>query len=147
PRTRVATDPGDKTMTVPDVSAVIGAGTMGPGMAAVLARAGSQVRLYDVSAEVLDRAKASTELAASALDRLDAPSQPGGSLTFETSQNRALEGAALVLETIPENLALKQQVIAEMENHLDNQAIIATNTSGIPVSSIATALKHPARFA
>ena len=45
-------------MSVPKVAAVIGAGTMGPGMAAVLARAGSEVRLYDISAEVLERARA-----------------------------------------------------------------------------------------
>jgi 3-hydroxyacyl-CoA dehydrogenase len=133
-------------MTVPDVSAVIGAGTMGPGMAAVLARAGSQVRLHDISAEVLDRAQAACQLASQALGRLEAPSQPGGSVTFEASQSKALEGAALVLETVPEDLALKQRVTAEMENHLSADAIIATNTSGIPVSSIASALKHPERF-
>ena len=40
-------------MSVPKVAAVIGAGTMGPGMAAVLARAGSEVRLYDISDEVV----------------------------------------------------------------------------------------------
>src|SRR6266700_2143868 len=89
-------------MSVPKVAAVIGAGTMGPGMAAVLARAGSQVRLYDVSDEVLDRARGACELASQALGRMEAPLAP--------------------------------------------DAIIATNTSGIGVSSIASALRHPARF-
>lgn len=71
-------------MSVPKVAAVIGAGTMGPGMAAVLARAGSAVRLYDISAEVLERARAGCQLAAGALDRVEAASAPGGSVVFES---------------------------------------------------------------
>jgi 3-hydroxybutyryl-CoA dehydrogenase/5-formyl-3-hydroxy-2-methylpyridine 4-carboxylate dehydrogenase len=114
-------------------------------MAAVLARAGSQVRLYDIGDEALDRARAACQLAGKALDRLEAPAK-GGSVEFEPDLRRALDGAALVLETIPEDLALKQRVIAEMESHLTTGAIIATNTSGIPVTQIATALEHPARF-
>jgi 3-hydroxybutyryl-CoA dehydrogenase/5-formyl-3-hydroxy-2-methylpyridine 4-carboxylate dehydrogenase len=133
-------------MTIPDVTAVIGAGTMGPGMAAVLARAGSRVRLYDVSAEAIDRAGPACELAARALDRLGAPGGAPGDVAFHDDLAQALDGAGLVLETIPEDLTLKQQVIAEMEAHLTTGAIIATNTSGIPVSSIASALKHPERF-
>ena len=133
-------------MSVPKVAAVIGAGTMGPGMAAVLARAGSQVRLYDVSDEVLDRARGACELASQALDRMEAASAPGGSVAFEPDLGTALTGAGLVLETIPEKLDLKREVLAAMEGHLEPDAIIATNTSGIPVSSIASALKHPARF-
>ncbi len=133
-------------MSVPKVAAVIGAGTMGPGMAAVLARAGSQVRLYDVSDEVLDRARGACELASQVLDRMEAASIPGGSVAFESGLPAALAGAGLVLETIPEQLELKRQVIAEMEGYLEPDAIIATNTSGIGISSIASALKHPARF-
>ena len=65
-------------MSVPKVAAVIGAGTMGPGMAAVLARAGSEVRLYDISGEVLGRARGGYDLATGALDRVEAASAPGG---------------------------------------------------------------------
>ncbi len=134
-------------MSVPEISAVIGAGTMGPGMAAVLARAGSQVRLHDVSEEVLDRARGGYQLAVQALDRVEAPAAPGGSVTFEPDLGKALAGAGLVLEAIPEKLELKQQLTAEMEHHLGDEAIIATNTSGIPVTAIARALRRPARFA
>ena len=70
-------------MSVPKVAAVIGAGTMGPGMAAVLARAGSEVSLYDISDEVLERAKGTCQMATGALDRVEAPSAPGGSVAFE----------------------------------------------------------------
>ena len=66
-------------MIVPKVAAVIGAGTMGPGMAVVLARAGSQVRLYDISGEVLDRARGA-RLASLALDRMGRPAPRAGPL-------------------------------------------------------------------
>ena len=91
-------------MSVPKVAAVIGAGTMGPGIAAVLARAGSEVRLYDISAEVLDRARGGYDMAAGALDRVEAASAPGGSVAFEADLGYALAGADLVLEAIPEKL-------------------------------------------
>jgi 3-hydroxybutyryl-CoA dehydrogenase/5-formyl-3-hydroxy-2-methylpyridine 4-carboxylate dehydrogenase len=133
-------------MSVPKVAAVIGAGTMGPGMAAVLARAGSEVRLYDISAEVLERAPAGCQLAAGALDRVEAVAAPGGSVAFEADLGRALAGAELVLEAIPEKLELKREVIAQLEEHLADDAIIASNTSGIPITQIATALKHPGRL-
>ncbi len=132
-------------MSVPRVSAVVGAGTMGPGMAAVLARAGSQVRLNDVSAEVLERAKGATELAAKVLDRVGAPSNPGGSVTFEATMEGAVSGADLVLEAVPEKLDIKRQVFAQLERHAGADAIIATNTSGIPVTKIAEGLAHPGR--
>jgi 3-hydroxyacyl-CoA dehydrogenase len=133
-------------MSVPKVTAVIGAGTMGPGMAAVLARAGSEVRLYDISAEVLERARGSCQLAAQALDRVEAASAPGGSVAYHADLDGALAGAGLVLEAIPEKLELKQQVTASLEQRLADDAIIATNTSGIPVTKIAAVLRHPARY-
>ena len=134
-------------MSVPKVAAVIGAGTMGPGMAAVLARAGSEVRLYDISDEILERAKAGYQMATGALDRVEAASAPGGSVVFSSDLSKALAGAELVLEAIPEKLDLKREVTARLEDHLADDAIIASNTSGIPITQIATALKHPARFA
>jgi 3-hydroxybutyryl-CoA dehydrogenase/5-formyl-3-hydroxy-2-methylpyridine 4-carboxylate dehydrogenase len=133
-------------MSVPKVAAVIGAGTMGPGMAAVLARAGSEVRLYDISAEVLERARGGYALATGALDRVEAVSVPGGSVSFENDLAKALTGAELVLEAVPEKLDLKREVIATFEDHLTDDAIIASNTSGIPITQIATALKHPGRL-
>jgi len=76
-------------------AAVIGTGTMGPGMGAVLARAGLETALYDVSQEALDRAKGGVELANGVLERLDAAQQDGGSLRFETDLDAALEWAKL----------------------------------------------------
>ncbi len=119
-------------MSVPKVAAVIGAGTMGPGMAAVLARAGSEVRLYDISDEVLERAKGGYQMATGALDRVEAASAPGGSVAFSHDLGQALAGAELVLEAIPEKLDLKREVTAQLEDHLGDDAIIASNTSGPP---------------
>jgi 3-hydroxyacyl-CoA dehydrogenase len=132
-------------MTIPRVSAVVGAGTMGPGMAAVLARAGSNVRLTDISQEVLQRAEAATELASGVLDRVGAPSQPGGGVSFEADLAAAVSGADLVLEAVPEKLELKREVFASLEEHAAADTILATNTSGIPITEIARDTKHPGR--
>ncbi len=132
-------------MTIPAVSAVVGAGTMGPGMAAVLARSGSAVRLTDISAEVLERAKGAAELASQVLDRVGAPSSPGGSVSFEPGLSAAVSGAAMVLEAVPERIELKRQVFAQLEEYSAADAILATNTSGIPVTEIARDLRHPGR--
>jgi len=132
-------------MTIPSVSAVVGAGTMGPGIAAVLARSGSKVRLNDVSPEVLQRAEAATELASSVLDRVGAPSHPGGSVSFEADLKAALSGADLVLEAVPEKLEVKREVFASLEEYSAPDTILATNTSGIPITQIAKDAKHPGR--
>jgi 3-hydroxyacyl-CoA dehydrogenase len=127
-------------------AAVIGTGTMGPGMGAVLARAGIETALYDVSAEALERAKAGAELAASVLDRLEAPREDGGALRFENELASALEGAEFVLEAVPEKLELKHEVFPEFEEHVAPDAILASNTSGIPITKIASVVEHPERI-
>jgi 3-hydroxyacyl-CoA dehydrogenase len=132
-------------MTIPSVSAVVGAGTMGPGMAAVLARSGSTVRLTDVSAEALKRAEGATDLASAVLERVGAPSQPGGSVSFEPDLKAALAGAGLVLEAVPEKLDIKREVFASLEEYTAADTILATNTSGIPISEIAENTAHPGR--
>ena len=63
-------------------AAVIGTGTMGPGMGAVLARAGIAVAMYDVSEEALDRSKAGVGLAEGVLDQLETPHVEGGSIRY-----------------------------------------------------------------
>lgn len=126
-------------------AAVIGTGTMGPGMGAVLARAGIETALYDVSAEALERAKAGVQLAEGALDRLEAPKEDGGSLRFEDDLGAALEGADLVLEAVPEKLELKQEVFPQLEQQVAEDAILASNTSGIPITKIAEVCERPER--
>lgn len=126
-------------------AAVIGTGTMGPGMGAVLARSGITTALYDVSAEALGRAEAGVQMAAGVLDRLEAPKADGGSVQFETELAAALDGADLVVEAVPEKLELKHEIFPQFEQHVAEDAILASNTSGIPISKIAAVCEHPER--
>jgi 3-hydroxybutyryl-CoA dehydrogenase/5-formyl-3-hydroxy-2-methylpyridine 4-carboxylate dehydrogenase len=118
---------------------------MGPGMGAVLARAGIETALYDVSEEALERAQGGVTMAEGVLERLDAAQEDGGSLRFETELATALEGADFVLEAVPEKLELKHEVFAEFEQHVADDAVLASNTSGIPITQIATVCAHPER--
>jgi 3-hydroxyacyl-CoA dehydrogenase len=126
-------------------AAIIGTGTMGPGMGAVLARAGIQTALYDVSAEALERARTGVAMAEGALERLDAARADGGGITYESDLATALAGCQLVIEAAPEKLELKQELFAEFEQHVTPDAILASNTSGIPITRIAAGLQNPAR--
>jgi 3-hydroxybutyryl-CoA dehydrogenase/5-formyl-3-hydroxy-2-methylpyridine 4-carboxylate dehydrogenase len=126
-------------------AAVIGTGTMGPGMGAVLARAGIDTALYDVSEEALERAQGGVQLADGALDRLETPKADGGGVRFEGDLAAALEGAEFVLEAVPEKLELKHEVFRELEGHVAPEAILASNTSGIPITKIQEVCEHPGR--
>lgn len=126
-------------------AAVVGTGTMGPGMGAVLERAGIRVALYDVSEEALDRARAGVELARGVLERLGTEQSTGGDIRFETDLAASLEGADFVLEAVPEKLELKQEVFAEFERHVAGDAVLSSNTSGIPITKIAENLEQPER--
>jgi 3-hydroxyacyl-CoA dehydrogenase len=137
-------------MTAIAKAAIIGTGTMGPGMGAVLERAGVDVALYDVSEEQLEKAQPGVELARSVLDRLGgngdgAGDRGGAALRFESDLTAALDGVDMVVEAVPEKLELKQQVFAEFEQHVSPEAILASNTSGIPITKIAEGLEHPER--
>jgi 3-hydroxyacyl-CoA dehydrogenase len=132
-------------MSAVEKAAVIGTGTMGPGMGAVLERAGVEVALYDVSAEQLEKARAGVDLARSVLDRLGNEDRLGPELRFEPDLADALAGADMVIEAVPEKLELKQQVFADFEQHVSPEAVLASNTSGIPITKIAEGLEHPER--
>lgn len=125
--------------------AVMGTGTMGPGIGAVLARAGMQVSMYDTSQEALERARAGYDLAWGVLDRLETPTVEGGSARYVSTVAEALAGTEFVIEAVPEKLELKQQVYAEYEQHVGPEVILASNTSGIPATKIAANLAHPER--
>ena len=126
-------------------AAVIGTGTMGPGIGAVLARVGIDTTLYDVSAEALERARGGAELAASVLERLEAAQEDGGSLRFESDLDAALDGVDFVIEAVPEKLELKHEVFRQFEAAVSPETILASNTSGIPITTIAEACEHPER--
>lgn len=124
-------------MTAFKKTAIIGTGTMGPGMGAVLERTGCETFLYDISPEAIEKAKAGVEMARGILDRLDAPSVPGGSISFSTSLEEAVADADLVIEAVPELIGLKHTVFADIIAAAPATAVLASNTSGIPITQIA----------
>ncbi|MFC5957135.1 3-hydroxyacyl-CoA dehydrogenase NAD-binding domain-containing protein [Streptomyces pratens] len=133
-------------MSIPKVVTVIGAGSMGPGIAALLARHGSQVRINDISEEALARAEKMAAGASATLDELDVPTVPGGSVAFEVDQAKALDGTELVIEAIPEKIELKKTLLAQVEAVVGDDVIIATNTSGIPISDMGKEMARPERL-
>jgi 3-hydroxyacyl-CoA dehydrogenase len=124
---------------------ILGTGTMGPGMGAVLARAGLQVAMFDPDAEALARTEGTVGVVNGVLDRLEVPLREGGSIAYESDQATALKDADIVLEAIPEKLELKHEVLAGVEGHIAAETIIASNTSGLPITKIAAGLAHPER--
>lgn len=134
-------------MSTPRRITVVGSGIMGPGIAAVFARSGADVTVYDVVQDALDRAAEGVKLAQGVLDALDAPrGDRQGELTFTTDIGAALAGTEYVLEAVPEREDLKKQVLAQIEGIVGPEVVIASNTSGIPITKLGEALEHPERF-
>ncbi len=130
------------------VVAVIGAGTMGAGIAQVCAQAGWSTRLYDAFSDGLE----------AGMERIDAfwdkgiargkttaeqKSEWAGNLSACPDLAEAVSDADLVIEAVPEILELKQQIFAQLDQLAPSHAILGTNTSGLKISDIAKATKRP----
>ena len=133
-----------------DPICVLGAGTMGRGIAYAASVAGHPVRLRDVDTEQLADARAYLQTTtADAVERgilteRDAEAVRDRVRTTD-SLAAATDDARLAVEAVPEDLDLKRTVVSEAEPHLPREAVIATNTSSLPVTSVAAALDHPER--
>jgi len=132
--------------SLPSVATVVGSGTMGPGIAATLARAGAEVRVYDISTDALAAAEKTFAFASSVLDQVGSEKVDGGSVTFTTDITEALTGSLFVIEAVPEKIELKKTVLAQIEGLVGDDVIIATNTSGIPITAMAETMTVPGRF-
>lgn len=121
---------------------IIGAGTMGSGIALVALFAELQVILYDIAPEMLDQAQAYIEKFLSRKGQEAALSQ----LTLTTTLTD-LAGAEVVIEAALEKLELKQEIFAKLDRLCPPPAILASNTSTLPVTAIASAAKSPERVA
>ena len=130
------------------VVAVIGAGTMGAGIAQVCAQAGWSTRLYDAFPDGLE----------AGMERIDAfwdkgiargkttaeqKSEWSGNLSACPDLAEAVSDADLVIEAVPEILELKQQIFAQLDQLAPSHAILGTNTSGLKISDIAKATNRP----
>lgn len=130
--------------------AVLGAGLMGIGIACHFARHGHRVRLYDTDPSRLAEVPA---VAAAILHELqesgqfDAAHQQAvlARLAGTTSLSDLAE-STLLIEAIPERLPLKHALYAQLETLIADDAIIASNTSGLPPDSLAAGMRHPQRL-
>jgi 3-hydroxybutyryl-CoA dehydrogenase len=118
-------------MTLPREVAVVGAGTMGAGIARIFADGGASVRLTARREESLEAAR---ELA-------------GEAVAMTTDLGEALAGADLVVETIVEEVEPKRAVLAPAEELAATDAILTTNTSSLSIDDIGVELQRPERFA
>lgn len=116
--------------------AVVGAGTMGAGIAGVFAAAGYDVALYSRSTGTLERAREE-------LDRRIGERAAGVLLTTELPE--ALDRASLVSENVLEDLGLKRTIFADFERWAPADAVLTTNTSSVPITAIAEGLSEPGR--
>lgn len=114
--------------------AVIGAGLMGHGIAQVFAVAGHDVAVHDAQAGALDGLR--SRIAAN-LDNLDLPRGPEERVAGFADVAECVADAAIVIEAAPEKLALKQAIFADLVRYAPRHAILASNTSVIPITDIA----------
>ena len=127
-------------------TAVIGMGTMGPGIAATLARGGMSVRVFDTSAEALERSKAGMELANNILEAFGTPDRRDGrEISLHGDLDACLDGVGLVVETVPEKLEIKAEVFRQVDQRVSRDCILATNTSGIPITKLQAGTSNPGR--
>ena len=127
-------------------AALIGLGTMGPGIAATLARAGMSVSCYDVSGAARDNALAQIATAGEVLSRLDVPDRSNGDqIDVCESLAACVDGADLVIENVPENLEIKATLFRELGRLISADCVVASDTSGIPISALQKNISSPGR--
>lgn len=130
---------------------VIGAGTMGHGIAYAAALAGCQVRLTDARAEALPQAMDKiASLLAGGLQRGKLTAADHANLLkrlhTDTTLSSAVRDADVVIEAIVEDLAIKQRLFAEVERAAPAGALLVSNTSALSIGRIASTMAHPERL-
>jgi 3-hydroxybutyryl-CoA dehydrogenase len=129
---------------------VIGAGTMGHGIAHVAAASGIDVLLHDVSPEAIERGLASVHAALARGIEKGRTTQAQKIAVLQRLRAapdlaRAVEGADVVVEAVPESLELKQRIFREVEAAAPREALLASNTSSLSISRIAEATTRAGR--
>ncbi len=129
---------------------VMGAGFMGSGIAQVCASHGYRVYLWDVTLTLAENGKAGIQ---AGLVKQVARGKIGEERMQEILENlipctelEAAQSACLVIEAVVEDLAIKKELYQKLEPHCTADTVIGTNTSFIPITQLATALKKPQRF-
>ena len=129
---------------------VVGAGTMGHGIAQVVAMAGAETVLVDRTTDLIDRGlQRIRENLQDGLERgkVDPETRDAAlaRLTGATDIEGAAEGVELAVEAVPERMELKRRVFEALERGAPETAVLATNTSSLSVTEIQSGLRNPAR--
>jgi 3-hydroxybutyryl-CoA dehydrogenase len=136
-------------MTIRQI-AVLGAGTMGHGIAHAAMAAGYDTQMYDVSEPALARGRAAIDAIIDKgveLGKVQAAEAEAmrGRLTSTASIEAALDGADFVIEAAPERIDLKLSLLADVDRFASDSAIVATNTSALSITEMAGSMKRPSR--
>ena len=128
---------------------VLGAGSMGAGIAQVAAQSGHKVVLCDTKQEQLDLAKSKlAKIMARLVEKekitIDQSNATQGNISYSTSMND-FAGSGMVIEAIIENIDIKKSVFSNLESIVDEDCILASNTSSLSIASIAAACKKADR--
>lgn len=132
-------------------TAVVGSGYMGGGIAQVLALAGHRVLLGDIDEVTAEAARRRLVDQAAGFEQHGLLPAGAGALVEQnlaaaSSIEHAVAGAWYITEAVPETLALKQQILARISAAAPADAIIGTNTSAIPIGTLAASVSFPERF-
>jgi 3-hydroxybutyryl-CoA dehydrogenase len=139
----------DKRSVKFETAGVVGAGTMGNGIAQVFAASGRNVRLVDVSKAALDRGMGAIQKSLAKLVEKGKLSAEQKDSTLERLQPstdlEALAGSAIAIEAVVESLPTKLSVFAKLQEIMGESAVLASNTSSISITEIARTVKRPER--
>ncbi|MDN3724407.1 3-hydroxyacyl-CoA dehydrogenase NAD-binding domain-containing protein [Aequorivita sp. SDUM287046] len=128
---------------------IIGAGTMGAGIAQVAATAGCVVKIYDTKTAALEKAKSDLEKIMHRLvekGKIDSEEKQRIQTNIKyVNSLKELKDSDLTIEAIVENLDIKKNVFSTLEKFVSDDCIIASNTSSLSIASIASSLQKPER--
>ena len=136
---------------VDDQATVVGTGMMGPGIAVSLSLAGIRTHLVSRSPDRAEQGLSTAhrlinQLREGGLVNLDQAEAAKLMLTSTTDLDSALKSSRLVIESIPEDVTLKQAFFHHLDEVSDKNAVLASNTSGISITAIAEMAKYPQRI-
>lgn len=128
--------------------AVVGAGTMGHGIALTFALGGKNVVLYDIDEEALESAEQSITESIQTVRSHESTSTGAvedilARISYESSLEAAVSQADLVTEAVAEDMGVKKSVVSEIEMYAPDSAILASNTSGLSITELSTAVEEP----
>ena len=132
------------------IAGVVGAGTMGHGIAQVFAQAGHEVRLVDQWEEALESGMSKVQSNLAVLVQMEMLTEDQSQEIFSrihpsTETAKAFQDVEFVTEAVYENLNLKKEIFRTLDSVLSDNVIMASNTSGLNITKIASVVKNPAR--